>query len=284
MDGGITSFPASSDGRELARKAMGYTLTYSEKMNLAEATPQDSLNACSTQYCLVNPGKQYLIYQPNSGGFNVNMAVGEYNYEWFNPNTGSVVETGSVTVEEDGHVDFVPPFYDESSVLLLETDTDDDGLPDAFEVGCTSPENADSDDDGLTDGTEDTNRNGIVDTGETDPCNADTDGDGLPDGFETANGLNPLLNDSRDDFDGDGFSNLREFISNTDPGDNQDIPGLLCDRNADGDVDGMELSQLTSEMGRTDCTSPACYFDLNGDGGVDAIDLFLFGEDFSRRN
>jgi hypothetical protein len=42
----------------------------------------------------------------------------------------------------------------------------------------------DSDDDGLADGTEDANRNGVVDPGETSPVNADTDGDGLSDGVE----------------------------------------------------------------------------------------------------
>lgn len=47
----------------------------------------------------------------------------------------------------------------------------------------------------------------------------DADGDGIPDGWEILHGLNPLLNDGREDQDGDGASNLNEFLSGTDPRD-----------------------------------------------------------------
>ena len=67
---------------------------------------------------------------------------------------------------------------------------------------------------------------------ETDPLNADTDGDGLPDGWEIRHGLDPLDNGTWSlrlaaagdlqngplgDPDGDGFTNLQEFLNGTDP-------------------------------------------------------------------
>jgi hypothetical protein len=45
----------------------------------------------------------------------------------------------------------------------------------------------------------------------------DTDGDGLPDQWEIANGLNRFVNDAALDPDGDGRSNLAEFLDGTDP-------------------------------------------------------------------
>lgn len=51
--------------QEAMRKAMGYALTYAEKMNLAAMTPCGNL--ASSGYCLANLGKEYLVYQPESG-------------------------------------------------------------------------------------------------------------------------------------------------------------------------------------------------------------------------
>lgn len=47
----------------------------------------------------------------------------------------------------------------------------------------------------------------------------DSDSDGMPDSFELAHGLNVGVDDSAEDPDGDGFSNLQESLALTDPRD-----------------------------------------------------------------
>ena len=119
----------------------------------------------------------------------------------------------------------------------------------------------------------------------------DMDSDSLPDDWEwIIVDANP--NDSIeqpldvlpfDDFDGDGFSNIREFLSLSDPVLIQSIPVCWSDFSSDGDVDGMELNTLYLEIGTNDCsdTNP-CSCDLNGDGAVDTLDTLFFSEDFGR--
>ncbi len=80
-----------------------------------------------------------------------------------------------------------------------------------FEAG-SDPMQPDSDGDGLTDGDE-------VFVYGTSPIDADTEGDGMPDGYEVANGLDPLVDDSEDDLDEDGWSNGIEHDDGTDPTD-----------------------------------------------------------------
>jgi hypothetical protein len=95
------------------------------------------------------------------------------------------------------------------SVLLLvpasvtaATDSDADGLRDAFETrwGVSDPSSADSDGDGIVDPAEDSDGDRLGDLGEqrfgTDPASWDSDGDGRSDG--------------RDDSDGDGRSDSAE--------------------------------------------------------------------------
>ncbi|MEW6535145.1 MAG: hypothetical protein AB1454_05940 [Candidatus Auribacterota bacterium] len=62
----------------------------------------------------------------------------------------------------------------------------------------------------------------------TNPLNYDTDNDSMPDGWEVDNSLNPIINDTDDDIDNDGLTNIEEFYHGTAP------------NNPDTDNDGMD--------------------------------------------
>lgn len=94
-------------------------------------------------------------------------------------------------------------------------DSDFDTLPDKFEV-----------DNGLdptdsSDGSRDDDQDGLTNAEEysanLNMFSADSDQDQMPDLYEIENGLNPLFDDSMLDLDGDGKTNLQEFLEGTDP-------------------------------------------------------------------
>ncbi len=95
--------------------------------------------------------------------------------------------------------------FAEQQTYAHDPDRDNDGLTDGQEVNNyhSDPNNNDSDNDGLFDGDE-------VMIYNSDPINTDSDGDGVDDGIEIGIGLNPAIADS----DSDGFSDLKDFISN----------------------------------------------------------------------
>ena len=98
------------------RTALSQTATYASQLDLADMTPQTAL--CSTTFCLVFPGQQYLVYSPAAGSFTVTLAAGTYNYEWFDPATNAVAATGTITIVANGAQSFTPPLSGDAVLLL----------------------------------------------------------------------------------------------------------------------------------------------------------------------
>jgi hypothetical protein len=71
-------------------------------------TPRGDLT--STDYALAYPGSEYLVFQPGSGSFTVNISAGTYSYEWFNPTSAQLISTGSIAVTSGNDYLFNPPF------------------------------------------------------------------------------------------------------------------------------------------------------------------------------
>ena len=119
----------------------------------------------------------------------------------------------------------------------------------------------------------------------------DADNDGLPDDFEQAI-IDANLSDNiedlddvlpKDDFDGDGYSNLRELFSESSAVDHLNIPGCAADSSNDGDVDGLDISNMANAYETADCTNNGtCNCDFDNDGDIDNIDLLFLSEDFGR--
>ena len=101
---------------ESARKAMGDTRRYAERLNLAAMAPHNELS--STGYCLANPGAEYLIYQPKAGEtFSVELEQGSYHYGWFNPAEGQ--NAGGDNIEAaGGGQQFKAPFAGDAVLYL----------------------------------------------------------------------------------------------------------------------------------------------------------------------
>jgi hypothetical protein len=75
---------------EPLRRALGHARTMAERINLAATAPRTDL--ASTQYCLADPGREYLVYLPAGGEVTVDLsaAAGELAVEWMAPTEGTL--------------------------------------------------------------------------------------------------------------------------------------------------------------------------------------------------
>tara|TARA_B100000767_G_scaffold136544_1_gene129346 strand:- start:99 stop:7694 length:7596 start_codon:yes stop_codon:yes gene_type:complete len=199
------------------------------------------------------------------------------------------------TLDSDGdgvgdNADWAPNDSSESA------DTDGDGVgdnADAFPTDAT--ETLDTDGDGTGDNTDpDIDGDGVPNSEDPFPIQAqysvDTDNDGMPDAWEIRFDLNP--NDPSDsvlDQDGDGISNLEEFLAGTPPAGSLDIDGnSKYDALTDGllllrGMFGLDGSTLVTGTIALDATYTAAsdielridnlgdLVDIDGNGQVDAL-------------
>jgi hypothetical protein len=102
--------------REGARIAMGQTRRYARRIDLQHAKPR--LDVASTRYALVRPGREYLVLQPGSGRFWVELGPSRATWsgEWLDPDSGRVARFQSRRAA--GRSWFRPP-WSGSAVLLL---------------------------------------------------------------------------------------------------------------------------------------------------------------------
>ena len=96
------------------RQQMCYTRQWSEKVNLNAVVPRDDL--ASTTFCLADVGQEYLVYLPEGGEVDVDLAAGTFGVEWFNPSAGESITGTSVLGGE--HVQLCAPFEGHAVVHL----------------------------------------------------------------------------------------------------------------------------------------------------------------------
>ncbi len=104
---------------EPVRRSLGFARRLADRVNLAAMTPQNAL--ASTQYCLANPGSEYLVYLPAGGKANVDLtkATVRFGAEWLNCTTGE--SRTDADVEGGSKLEFNAPFAGDAVLYLKRT-------------------------------------------------------------------------------------------------------------------------------------------------------------------
>lgn len=117
MDPYDGSILATDPKWESMRRTLGHALTMAERVNLAALTPHNDL--ASTQYCLADPGHEYLVYLPAGGEVTVDLtaAAGKLSVEWMQPDEGTI--TAGEAVEGGAKRVLRTPFPGDAAVRLV---------------------------------------------------------------------------------------------------------------------------------------------------------------------
>jgi hypothetical protein len=99
-----------------ARLAMGQTRDYAERIDLVNMVPRNDL--ASSQYCLANPGKEYIVFLPDGGSVEVDLsaAAKSFSVEWLSPVTGITMKKGKL--KGGNRKEMTAPFKGEAVLYL----------------------------------------------------------------------------------------------------------------------------------------------------------------------
>jgi hypothetical protein len=110
----------SFEAFEPARRAMGDTRRYAERIDLIATTPD--VTASSTGYALVNPGVEYLVLDPDGDApsFTLALPPGTYEVDWFGVTSRAEAGGDPLTVgDSSAPAVLASPFPAEPSVAHL---------------------------------------------------------------------------------------------------------------------------------------------------------------------
>lgn len=97
-----------------ARMRMGDPRAFTLRMNMAQVSPQPSLSTSGS--ALADPGREYLVFAPGGGPFQVTLVPGTYTVEWFNTSTQAT--TVMPTLAATGVTTLTPPFAGNAVVYV----------------------------------------------------------------------------------------------------------------------------------------------------------------------
>ncbi len=70
---------------------------FQEHLPFSKMAPDNALVSSSAAFCFASQGATYAVYLPSGGATDLTVAAGTYDVRWYNPRTGGVMRTGSVS-------------------------------------------------------------------------------------------------------------------------------------------------------------------------------------------